>query len=36
MHVHTKTALTPDTVRVRFETMEKSGREKSTFSRQLL
>lgn len=36
MHVHTKTALTPDTVRARFEAMGKSGSEKSTFSRQLL
>lgn len=35
MHVHTKTALTPDTVRARFETMGKSGRESTTSSRGL-
>lgn len=36
MHVHTKTALTPDTVRARFEVSEKFAREKDTASRQLL
>jgi hypothetical protein len=36
MHVHTKTALTPGTVRARFEASEKSAREKDTSSRQLL
>lgn len=36
MHVHTKTALTPDTVRARFEASGKSEREDLTSSRQLL
>ena len=36
MHVHTTTALSPDTVRARFEATGKSDREKSTASRRLL
>lgn len=36
MHVHTKTTLTPDAVRLRFESSGKVGRVKSTSSRELL
>ena len=35
MHVHTKTALTPENVRARFEASGKSGRKDVTDSRQL-
>ena len=35
MHVHTKTTLTPDTVRARFEASVKSNPENTTSSRKL-
>ena len=35
MHVHTKTTMTPEKVRARFEASEKSGREKPVHLRQL-